>query len=281
MLNWKHIKGFYGNSTYTTYTYFEFQNRNSSSVSIEETLLPCIFITSTNTESPSTDYNFGHIVTNNVLNTFYKDVYIRQKEGQAAPNLYVLGSIYFSADRQEGIYFANNALNLVGLQGINIIAGEQDDVNINADIIKLNATDSTEINSALSVGDSNHSYNSTFYGTATISDYCKALYFDSTSDLRAKENLKPVKQSMLDLVNYMPIYTFNYKNKPEQRNLGIIAQDVQNINIDGFSLVENKNASGEDDDFMSIHESKLVYILLGAIQELSKQVEELKKKIGE
>ena len=84
---------------------------------------------------------------------------------------------------------------------------------------------------------------------------------------------------MLDLVNKMQVYTYQYKDS-KQKSLGLIAQDLLDIDLNGFSLVDNKNASGENGDYMSIHESKLVYILLGAVQELSQEVQQLKKELG-
>ena len=48
----------------------------------------------------------------------------------------------------------------------------------------------------------------------------------------------------------------------------------------GFKLVDNENATGQDFDYMTIHESKLTYILWKAVQELSKEIEDLKKKIN-
>lgn len=84
---------------------------------------------------------------------------------------------------------------------------------------------------------------------------------------------------MLDIVKQMEVYTFNYKINPEDMSLGLIAQDLQNININGFSLVDNPNATGENGDYMSIHESKLIYILIEAVKELSAKVEALESEL--
>ena len=115
-----------------------------------------------------------------------------------------------------------------------------------------------------------------------INNYCEAQFFNATSDERAKENFNELNTGFLDIVKNMHIYSFNYKHDTaKKRTIGLIAQEVQNIDIDGFSLVENKNATGENGDFMMIRESKLIYVLLGAVQELTKEVEELKKRLGE
>lgn len=115
-----------------------------------------------------------------------------------------------------------------------------------------------------------------------INNYCQANYFNATSDRRAKENFHKIDNGFLDIIKKVQVYSFNYKSdKNANRTIGLIAQELQDIDIDGFSLVDNKNATGENGDFMVIRESKLIYILLGAVQELTKEVEELKKKLGE
>ena len=90
--------------------------------------------------------------------------------------------------------------------------------------------------------------------------YCKAPYFNATSDRRAKENIKKVDFSALSIINSLPIYSFNYKDS-DKPSIGVIAQEALKYNIEDFSLVENEEASGENNDYMSIKESKLIYIL--------------------
>lgn len=115
-----------------------------------------------------------------------------------------------------------------------------------------------------------------------INNYCQAKYFNATSDKRAKENFHKIDDGFLDIVKKVQIYSFTYKSdKKANRTIGLIAQELQDIDIDGFSLVDNKNATGENGDFMMIRESKLIYVLLGAVQELTKEVEDLKKRLGE
>lgn len=108
--------------------------------------------------------------------------------------------------------------------------------------------------------------------------YVKAPYFNATSDARAKENIRKADFSALSIVNSLPVYNFNYKNS-EKPSIGVIAQEALDFNINGFSLVENENATGEEGDYMSIKESKLIYILWKAIQEQQKEIEELKLQL--
>lgn len=107
-----------------------------------------------------------------------------------------------------------------------------------------------------------------------------ATYFNATSDRRAKTNIAAYKGNATELVKKIPIYTFNYlaSNSP---SIGMIAQEAaifDNV-IPNFSLVSNERATGEDGDYMSIKESKLVYILWKAVQEQAAKIEELQKKV--
>ena len=94
----------------------------------------------------------------------------------------------------------------------------------------------------------------------TSSSYCQALYFNATSDRRAKSNITPAEFSALDIIKQLPIYTFNYLNDPKL-SVGLIAQEAAEHNLGGFNMVDNLDASGEFGDFMQMKESKLVYVL--------------------
>lgn len=109
----------------------------------------------------------------------------------------------------------------------------------------------------------------------------EAPYFNATSDKRAKDNIHLATFDALKLIKKLSIYTFNYK---QQQDIipGILAQDLlweckyNNINLD---LVNNINATGENNDYMSIKEDKLVYICMKAIQEQQKIIESLRRDI--
>lgn len=109
-------------------------------------------------------------------------------------------------------------------------------------------------------------------------DKCEALYFNATSDKRAKENIQPATFSGLDLINKLSLYTFNYKNKTDIIP-GILAQDLLEVQPEGLDLVDNVHARGKDNDYMSIKESKLIFVLMQAIKEQQAQIEELKAQI--
>ena len=90
--------------------------------------------------------------------------------------------------------------------------------------------------------------------------------FLSTSDKRLKENIVDYKleKSILDL----PVYKYDFIDGPKNQ-IGCLAQDLQEI------CPEIVN--GNEDGYLSIQESKLVYLLLDEVKKLKKEVEELKK----
>ena len=120
--------------------------------------------------------------------------------------------------------------------------------------ITINPGSGCDIIGQLTVGNSNSANDIKAYG------YCEALYFNATSDYRAKKDFKLLDVNALELIKKVRLYSFKYKDS-NQPSIGIIAQDVQDVSIEGFDLVDNKTATGENFDYMSIHESKLIYIL--------------------
>ncbi len=115
--------------------------------------------------------------------------------------------------------------------------------------------------------------------------YIEGLYFNATSDKRAKTGINQSTFSALNIIKSLPIYNFKYK-LDGSNSIGIIAQQALKVNAGDFSLVTNPQASGENGDYMSVKESKLVYIAWKAIQEQqeiidkqSKEIEELKQLV--
>ena len=125
--------------------------------------------------------------------------------------------------------------------------------------------------------------NATFEKTITCKDQITAVSFNATSDKRAKTNIKRLDQEKaLDIVNKLPVYSFNYK-KDNIPSIGVLAQEaaVYDGAIPNFSLVNNEQATGENGDYQTVKESKLVYILWAAIQEQSRQINQLKSQLKE
>ena len=107
-----------------------------------------------------------------------------------------------------------------------------------------------------------------------------APYFNATSDMRSKENIKKLPFSALSFINNLSVYQFNYKGK-EDTIPGVLAQDVLNCQPEGMSLVDNIEASGENGDYMSIKEDKFIFILMRAIQELKEDNDNLRYELNQ
>ena len=90
--------------------------------------------------------------------------------------------------------------------------------------------------------------------------------FSATSDARLKTNIKKYecKKSILDL----PIYKFDFIDGPKNR-IGCLAQDLQKICPE---IVHEDDETG----YLSIEESKLVYLLLQEVKQLKEELRELK-----
>lgn len=283
MLHWLHLKGFNGSDTNSIcYTYVEFAEKQENWTA-SNLYLPKIYINSSNYHITPDSVYLGRIVASDVNNFFNTTQRFNQ-------NIEVVTNIATPL-----IYLCNPDSGIVThTPWINFNSIETGRISLHADAVDFSLYRGSNwyvlyqfYNDHFQFGGSSSSYavTGTIYGTLTVSaagtntGVVNAVYFNATSDKRAKENLQQLPHSMLDLVNKMQVYTYQYKDS-KQKSLGLIAQDLLDINLNGFSLVENPNATGENGDYMSIHESKLVYILLGAVQELSQEVQQLKKELG-
>lgn len=118
--------------------------------------------------------------------------------------------------------------------------------------------------------------NSLFQGNVTATGEITAY---STSDKRLKENIKSITDS-LNIINKLnPVsYNWNYKAKELNPNktdktddVGLIAQDVEKI-------LPNLVHGIYNDEYKSIDYIKIIPYLIGSIQELTKEINELKNK---
>lgn len=284
MIHWQYTKGAYnerapntgtGDNTilYTFIDYYGGRTLPENEDDINEDYLPHIYI-SNNTnrnDNNATGYDFGHIVTNGVDQTFEKWVDIW--EGLGVVRITTIdGDEWLWAKTQNWTIY-------IGRETFNTIDFLNGAISFNSTVPAFNT--SMTISHYLKVGNpsSGNKADGTIVGKNIYSDgLCQAQYFNSTSDRRAKTDIKPINKSVLPLVTNTQLYSFKYKDL-DTPSIGIIAQDVQDVDFDGFSLVDNKEATGQDMDYMSIHESKLVYVLWKAIQEQQKEIEDLKEQI--
>lgn len=106
-----------------------------------------------------------------------------------------------------------------------------------------------------------------------------ATYFYGTSDRRLKENIKDLDLNCLDLVNNINLREFSWKTDETHKPvIGAIAQELKQILPEKY-VHEFIGGQETKDEYLSINDSKLVYLLIGAIQEQQKEIESLKAKI--
>ena len=107
-----------------------------------------------------------------------------------------------------------------------------------------------------------------------------------SSDRRVKKNIKDVQETCLDKINKINVKTFDYidegqKEYEESKNhIGFIAQEVEEVFPElKETLVttkdDSKNSGIKDRKFLK--ETKLIFVLWKAVQELSQEVEKLKR----
>lgn len=95
-----------------------------------------------------------------------------------------------------------------------------------------------------------------------------ASSFYATSDKRLKENIKPLNydKSILDL----PVYTYDYIDG-QKNNIGCLAQDLQKL----YPQLIGENSNG----YLTVDNSKVVYLLLEEVKLLKKELDEIKTKL--
>lgn len=214
----------------------------------------------------SDDGNKFYLYTNNWT--------IKDSMGYDNPNkptkydtiMQIYGKDRTKSDSESHVDFTS----LVNMQNLNVST----DTKLN----ELEVTGTTTLNDKLTINCENEKSIETTGGIYSDKQ-CEALYFNARSDKRAKENITPATYNALDLIKNLPIYNFNYKSKPEEKVTGILAQDLLEVQPEGLDLVSNVNATGEDGDYMSIKNDKLMFVLMKAIQEQQEQIEKLQTEL--
>ena len=94
--------------------------------------------------------------------------------------------------------------------------------------------------------------------------FLKDGYLEYSSDIRLKQNINDVCPLLNNVLN-TKIKTFEFKSKPDEECLGVIAQEVLEA-FKGTGLEDvlvKKNADG----YLSINETKFVYVVWEAFKE--------------
>lgn len=280
MIFWKHIKGL-ASDNYYTFLRFEPENARPSSAEdfTNRSFLPHIFIqNSLGSFDTTVSQDCGYVLTSKIDSGEIEKSFIFKQDLTIEDFLTLNKTIDentkslkiewdITNDNNKWKYFSNQDIQF---KGNNIYLNSNENI-----ILEHGTNKAIQLNNSLET----HLIKVTpIEGSNKYNGSCTAQYFNATSDYRAKKDFKLLDINAIELIKKVKLYSFKYKES-NQPSIGIIAQDVQDININGFELVDNKEASGANFDYMSIHESKLIYILWKAIQEQQKEIEELKKLI--
>lgn len=259
---YEHIKGCHKNTTST-------DSGNWSWIEWQQNANPKIYLATNATKSGDR----GNIITSGANNQsitedflFTKKIYFNSTRRSY---LYDDGNIFWWYFNSNCYITSNNrAISFNAINGISFNSNTQ-----------LTTNGNLWAKKGLYVGTKETNY-PVGNGVIKADDKCEALYFNAVSDRRAKTNIEPLKTSALSVIKSLPIYTFNYINKPEELSIGLIAQEAAEHFLDDFNMVDNIDASGRGYDLMQMKESKLVYVLWKAVQELSAEVESLKEQLN-
>ena len=104
-----------------------------------------------------------------------------------------------------------------------------------------------------------------------------------TSDIRLKENIKPLENNLDKILKLKPS-SFRWKVRDQQDDVGLIAQEVESIIPE---IVSDNVSIGKTKEFLdkdthkTVDYAKLTTYLIGAIKEQQTQIDELKQKLEE
>ena len=111
-----------------------------------------------------------------------------------------------------------------------------------------------------------------------LTDTGAFINFNTGSDYRLKENIVPMSNVGLEVINKLQPKVFNFKNYPNQRVHGFIAHELQEhipIAVSG----EKDEMRGEEPMYQGVDASKIVPWLVKAIQELYEENQTLKTRL--
>ena len=261
-INWKYIKGMTNNCT----SWIEFSNKSESTNTIDYAPVIKYY----NTDNYGSAKSLGNILTRDATGQSISQDFNINGKLYCNNDLNCIGNIKF-------IYNNNNKISLCSND-----TTESASIQCNSECFSLN-TNKFFINNDMRIEKSESTTNKTTIisgNTKINSAYIEAPYFNAVSDKRAKENIIPFKCDALKIINSLQTYTFNYKNNPTT-SYGILAQDLVDTKINDFSFIDNIAATGIDDDYMKVKESKLVYLLIEGLKAQQKEIEELKLQLEE
>jgi hypothetical protein len=103
--------------------------------------------------------------------------------------------------------------------------------------------------------------------------------YNTTSDERLKDNIQPLVAALQRLMRLEP-KRFNYKKEPGRKVDGFLAGDVQAVVPEAVTGKRNEVDADGNPVYQMIDQSKLIPVLVAAVQELVARVEKLERGHG-
>ena len=182
------------------------------------------------------------------------------------------GFVYDAINSRVGIGTTNpsDKLHVVGSTSLNGSVG----IGVSSPGGSLRVVGSTILDGTVGIGTAGGTYNLEVNGTAAKSG---GGSWAATSDARMKENVIPYTDGLSTLLKINPVkYHYNelsgYDKKPEY--IGVVAQELQSI---APYMVGSFTKKGET--YFNVDNSAMTYMLINAIKEQQKQIDELKKLV--
>ena len=197
---------------------------------------------------------------------------------------------------------AGNYLNLGGYDGITFTTGNAD-ISSQTERMRLNSTGDILLGGITTVGNTHASFDSASndrmifnIGSSTTSSIDIINFrnpngivggintdgfttsFSSSSDYRLKENVVKLTNA-LDKVSELKPSRFNFINE-EKTVDGFLAHEVENIVPEAISGTKDQVDDKGNPVYQRIDQSKLIPLLVGAIQELKEEIEMLRSQIN-
>lgn len=99
-------------------------------------------------------------------------------------------------------------------------------------------------------------------------------------DKRLKTNIKDTNINGLNIINSIKLREFDFKDPKygNHQDIGYIAQELKDIVPECTPLIPQSLEDSEHDQLYYVNDTHLIKYLVKAVQELSKEIEELKKK---
>jgi len=109
-------------------------------------------------------------------------------------------------------------------------------------------------------------------GVGTIGVTTSATTYNTSSDIRLKQDIEPLEAT--DKLMAMNPVSYNWKADPDgQRSMGFIAQEMQEVMPEAVST--------GDDDMMAMDYGRITPILVSALQDAHRKIDELAAEIAE